>query len=70
MGNYALPQFPIPKIQYRPVFGSVGASELVEEAVMDGLDSPVSLPLIHQDGDLDLAGGDHVNVDSGRGVVS
>ena len=34
---------------------------------MDGLDCPVSVPLVHQDGYLDLAGGDHADVDPGTG---
>ena len=33
-----------------------GVAELAEEAVVDGLDGAVRVPLVHQNGHLDLAG--------------
>lgn len=42
-----------------------GVAELAEEAVVDGLDGAVRVPLVHQNGHLDLAGGDHLDVDAG-----
>ena len=47
--------------------GSVAAAEFVEEAIVNRLNSAVRVPLVHQDGDLNLTGGDHVDVDSSGG---
>ena len=44
---------------------STVAAKFAEESVMDRLDSTLGVPLVHQDRHLDLAGRNHVDIDTG-----